>query len=62
MGDPGLISELGIFHWRRDRLATPVFLGFPGGSDSQESACSAAYLGSIPGLGESTGGGHGNPL
>ena len=23
--------------WRRDRLPTPVFLGFPGGSDGKES-------------------------
>ena len=27
--------------WRRDRLPTLVFLGFPGGSDSKESACNA---------------------
>ena len=27
--------------WRRERLPTPVFLGFPGGSDSKESTCSA---------------------
>ena len=25
--------------WRRDRPPTPVFLGFPGGSDGKESAC-----------------------
>ena len=24
---------------RRDRLPTPVFLGFPGGSDGKESPC-----------------------
>ena len=35
---------------------------FPGGSDSKESACNARDLGSIPGLGRSPGGGHGNPL
>ena len=35
--------------WRRDRLPTPVFLGFPGGSDCKESACNAGALGSIPG-------------
>ena len=34
----------------------------PGGSDSQESACSAGDPGSIPGLGRSPGGGNGNPL
>ena len=35
---------------------------FPGGSDGKESACSVGDLGSIPGLGRSPGGGHGNPL
>ena len=28
-------------------------MGFPGGSDSKESACNAGNLGSIPGLGRS---------
>ena len=42
------------------RLAEP--LGFLGGSDSKESTCSAGDLGSIPGLGRSPGGGHGNAL
>ena len=37
-------------------------MGFPGGSDSQESACNAGDLGLIPGLGRSPGGGHGNPF
>ena len=37
--------------WRRDRLPTPVFLGFPGGSAGKESVCSAGDLGAIPGLG-----------
>ena len=44
-----------------DRLPTAVFLGFPGGSDGKESACSVGHLGSIRGLGRSLGGGHGNP-
>ena len=39
-----------------------AFLGFPGGSDSKESACSAEDLGSIPSLGRSPGEGHGNLL
>ena len=43
-------------------LHTPVFLGFPGGSDRKESACNAGDLGSIPRLGRCPGGGHGNPL
>ena len=50
------------FPWRRDRLPTPVFLGFPGGSGGKESACNSGDLGSIPGLGRSPGGGQGNPL
>ena len=36
--------------------------GFPGGSDSKKSACNSGDLGSVPGLGRSPGGGHGNPL
>ena len=36
--------------------------GFPGGSDGEESACSAGGPGSIPGSGRSPGGGHGGPL
>ena len=48
--------------WRRDRLPTPVFLGFPGGSDGKESTCNVGDLGSILGLGRSPGGRHGNPL
>ena len=35
---------------------------FPSGSDDKEPACNAGNLGSIPGLGRSSGGGHGNPL
>ena len=37
-------------------------MGFPGGSDSKESACNAGDLGSIPGLGQSFGEGNGYPL
>ena len=33
--------------WRRDRLPTPVFLGFPCGSAGKESTCNMGYLGSI---------------
>ena len=53
---------VGKFPWRTDRLPTPVFLGFPGGSDGKESACNVGDLGSIPGLRRSSGGGHSNPL
>ena len=48
--------------WRRDRLPTPVFLGFSGGSDGKESACNTGDLGSIPGLRRSLGEGIGYPL
>ena len=36
--------------------------GFPGASNGKESTCNAGDMGSIPGLGTSLGGGHGNPL
>ena len=37
-------------------------LGFSGGSDGKESACSVRDLGSIPGSGRSPGEEHGNAL
>ena len=37
-------------------------LGFHGGSDSEESTCNVRDVGSIPGLGRSPRGGHGDPL
>ena len=37
-------------------------MDFPGGPESEESACSEGDLGAIPGLGRSPGGRHGNPL
>ena len=43
-------------------LLTPLFMGFPAGSDGKESACIVGDLGLTPGLGRSPGGGHGNPL
>ena len=43
-------------------LGLQMVAGFPGGSDSKESACNVAGLGSIPGSGRFPGGGHGNPL
>ena len=35
-------------------------MGFPDSSDSKESTCNVGDLGSVPGLGRSPGGGHGN--
>ena len=41
---------MGYGPWRRDRLPTPIFLGFPSGSAGKESACNVGDLGLIPGL------------
>ena len=60
--DLGFDSWVRKIPWRRDRLPTPVFSGFPCGSAGKESACSAEDLGSIPGLGKSPGEGKGYPL
>ena len=47
---PPFDSWVGKIPWRRDRLPTPEFLGFPRGSAGKESAFNAGDLGSIPGL------------
>ena len=49
-------------HWRKDRLPTPVFVGFPCGSAGKESTCNVGDLGLTPGLGRSPGEGKGYPL
>ena len=49
-------------HWIRDRLPTPVFLGFPGGSAGKEFTCNDIDLSLIPGLGRSPREGKGYPL
>ena len=36
--------------------------GFPGSPDGKETACNAGDPGSVPVLGRSPGGGHGNPF
>ena len=60
-GSPAGSSVRGI-SWRRDRLPTQVFLGFPGGSAGKESACYMGALDSIPGFRRSPGEGTGYPL
>ena len=40
--------------WQRNRPLTPVFLGFPGGSDGKESACNVGDPSSIPESGRTT--------
>ena len=56
------VQFLSSIYCRRDRLPTPVFLGFPGGSDGKESASNVGDLGLIPQLGRSPGEGKGHPL
>ena len=46
----------------RDRLPTPVFLGFPSGSAGKESTRNVGDLGSIAVRGRSPGEGTGYPL
>jgi len=48
--------------WRRDRLPSPVFLGFPYGSAGKESTSNVGEMGLIPGLGRCPGEGKGYPL
>ena len=59
---PQLSSWIGEIRWRRERLPTPVLLGFPCGSAGKESTCNVEDLGLIPGLGRSPGEGKGYPL
>ena len=56
------VSWVGKISWRRDRLPTPVFLGFPGGSVVKKPPANAEDMSSIPGLGRSPGEGNANPL
>ena len=61
--NPPAMQETSVqFLGWEERLPTPVFLGFPFGSASKESACNAEELDLIPGLGRSAGEGKGYPL
>ena len=59
-------SPVQLLSWKdplkRDRLPTPIFLGFPCASASREPTCNVGDMGSIPGLGRSPGEGKGYPL
>ena len=52
------------FFFKKKFYRSIVNLGFPGGRSGKELACQfrRCETGSIPGLGRSPGGGHGNPL
>ena len=61
--EKGLGSGAGLlwaFKELKERL--PGQGGFPGSADGKESTCDAGDPGSIPELGRSPGGGHGNPF
>ena len=71
--EPGRLRSMGLqrvteqqyfttHYWSRDRLPTPVFLGFPCGSAVKVSACNVGDLVSTPGLGRSPGEMKGYPL
>ena len=47
---------------KKEGTYVQLIQGFPGGSDSKESAVYAGDLGSIPQLGRPPGGGNGYPL
>ena len=47
---------------QREMNNLTVLVGFPGGSAGKESTCNAGDMGSIPGLGRSSGEGNGYPL
>ena len=58
---PEMGAEVSIF--QRDLFCWwPIFKGFPGGSDGEESTCSAGGLGLTPGSGRSLGEGKGYPF
>ena len=46
---PRFKSWVRKIRWRRDRLSTSVFLGFPCGSAGKISTCNAGDLGSVHG-------------
>ena len=62
MGEDGIVLDDAVCQPTVIGLVPLIKTGFPGGACGEEPARNAGYLGSIPGLGRSPGGGHGNPL
>ena len=58
---PQFNSWVRKIHWKRDKLPTLVFLGFPCGLAGKESTCNVEDLGLIPGLRRSPGEGKATP-
>ena len=61
-GEQAIVGQLRGSDTRRGKHTEVSFTFTPGGSDSEEPPCSAGDLGSVPGLGRSPRGEHGNPL
>ena len=59
---PRFDSWVGKICWRKDRLPTPVFLGFPCGLAGKDSTCNVGHLGSVSGLVRSPGEGKDYPI
>ena len=57
-----LLTIWNIYIYTHTHTHTHIYMGFPGGSVSKESACDEADLGSIPGSGRSPGEGKGYPF
>ena len=55
-------SRIQLSNWTTILMVLNIGVGFPGGSDGKEPACSSGDPDSIPGLGRSPGKGNGNPL
>ena len=56
------VEEADIAELKKQKRFNDTMYDFPGGSDGKASAYNVEYLGSIPGLGRSSGEGSGNPL
>ena len=65
-GETGYIhgwgTKIPYASWCNKKKIKFDILGFPGGSNGEESACNVGDLGSIPPLGRSPGEGNGYPL
>ena len=59
---PQFYSWVGKILWSRDRLPTPVFLGFPNDSDSKKTHLQCRRTEFDPWVEKISGVGYGNPL
>ena len=59
---PAFLVLCSHFTHNMKKIKSGWLLDFPPGLDGKESSCNVGNLDSLPGLGRSPGGGHGNPL